>query len=82
MNPSLREGEQWRVELSGAAVSTKTKKNHGFITNSNLIGKKNGRKIELGVYQPPPVRIAQLLFGGAAARRSLESKPELAGCRR
>jgi len=21
MNPSLREGEQWRVELSGAAVS-------------------------------------------------------------
>jgi len=26
MNPSLREGEQWRVELSGAAVSTKRKK--------------------------------------------------------
>ena len=55
------------------------KKIHGFITNSNLIGKKNGRKIELGVYQPPPVRIAQLLFGGPAGRYSLESMPELVG---
>jgi hypothetical protein len=67
MNPSLREGEQWRVELSAAAALSLSLKNHGFITNSSLIGTKNGSKSELGVYQSPPVRIAQLLFGGSAA---------------
>jgi len=40
MNPSLREGEQWRLELNGAA-------------------------------QSPPVRIAQLFFGGPAAAARL-----------
>jgi len=46
MNPSLREGEQWR----GAALS-----------------------------QSPPVRIAQLLFGGpAAAARFNRSRSSLA----
>jgi hypothetical protein len=54
---------------------------HGFITNtnSNLIGTKNRSKSELGVYLSPPVRIAQLLFGGPAGRYSLESMPELVG---
>jgi len=63
VNPSLREGEQWR----GAALSlSQKKKNHGF-TNSNLTGTKNWSNSELEVYQSPPVRIAQLLFGGPAA---------------
>ena len=44
---------------------------HGFITNWNMIGTKNGGKSELGVYQSPPVRIAQLFFGGPAAAARL-----------
>jgi len=55
------------------------KKNHGF-TNSNLTGTKNWSNSELEVYQSPPVRIAQLLFGGPAAAACRRIEPTLRVC--